>query len=68
MCGGALLKIYETLDEESKREAYNFVAYIMYKRNKKKSVILFAPDSARLGWTRQHKKIHCSIVSFNFLC
>ena len=35
--GEALLQMYETLDEESQKEAYNFVAYLVYRQGKKKT-------------------------------
>ncbi len=35
--GDALMKMYETLDEEAQREAYNFVAYLVYKQDKQKT-------------------------------
>ena len=35
--GEALMKMYESLDDESKREAYNFVAYLVYKQNREKT-------------------------------
>ena len=35
--GEALLQMYETLDEEAQREAYNFVSYLVYKQSKQKT-------------------------------
>ena len=35
--GEALMKMYETLDETAQKEAYDYVAYLVYKQQRQKT-------------------------------
>ena len=35
--GEALMQMYDSLDEASQREVYDFMAYLMYKQNRAKT-------------------------------